>query len=66
MGREEPRDTIAELDRQRARIHFLKRKRARFGQPCPHHLRKLAAELCAVALDVELKVEPQTARVPIG
>src|SRR5262245_57549463 len=66
VWREQPRDAVAHLDRQRPRIDLSERVRARLLDARFHHRVEVRAELDAVALDVELEVEAQAACVPVG
>src|SRR5262245_36792043 len=65
IRREQSRGSIAQLNRQRARVGLGERVGARLPDAGLDHGVEVRAELDAVALDVELEVEPQAARVPV-
>src|SRR5436309_5475036 len=65
IRREEPRHTVAQSHGKRAAVHFLERDSFRPAQFVLHDRLHLARELASVTLDVQLEIEPKTARVPV-
>src|SRR5262245_54514643 len=66
VGGKEPRDAIAELDRQAAAVDIREGDRLGVLHFPPDQLIERGREGGAVAFEVELEVQPQAARVPVG
>src|SRR2546430_6151046 len=66
VRRKKASQSVPQLDGQRPRVDFLERELVRGGDARLDQAVEVRAELDAVALHVELEVEPQAARVPVG
>jgi hypothetical protein len=65
VRREEPGDSVAQLDNVRSSVHVVKREGTGLPHPFSHCVQEPLAEFPAIALDIELEVKSQTARIPI-
>src|SRR6476659_8180232 len=66
VRREEPGNAVAQLDCEGSSVHVIKREWAPREDPFSRCVQKLLTEFRAIALDIELEVKSQTARIPIS
>ena len=65
VRREEPGDSVAQLDRERSSVHVIKRECTGFPHAFSGCVQEPLAEFPAIALDIELEVKSQTTRIPV-